>query len=156
MKPSIGRIVHYVLSAADTERMQTKSRPGIVVCLGTEPGTVNMQVFTNGGHDDLPPLYWKRDVPHDEEKKPGTWHWPPIVERPVLAEKPAESLDELKKQLEASRTQEAAADIEKKIEEKETSPFPIDEEKSDVLKGLDFSRENINRLAFSEPSKKDK
>lgn len=123
MNPSIGRIVHYVLSKVDCEKMAGKSRPGIVVALGdarTQP--VNLQVFTNGGHDELPPVHWKRDVEHDENRTPGTWHWPPREFEPDV--KPAENLEELKKQLEHSRSVEKAAEIEKAIEKIQKVEMP--------------------------------
>ncbi len=122
--PSIGRIVHYVLAKVDCEKMEGKSRPGIIVSVGDERDEpVNLQVFTNGGHDDLPPVHWKRDVSHNEDRKPGTWHWPPRDGAPPFT-KPAESIEELKKQLEVSRSRDDADRIEKAIQDVQAVPVP--------------------------------
>ena len=77
-----GRIVHYVLESG---RSQGQHRPAIVVRNNQgERGSVNLQVFIDGSNDYLGqgkdgewfPTRWKTSVHYDENKKPGTWHWP--------------------------------------------------------------------------------
>jgi hypothetical protein len=129
-RPSLGRIVHYVLAPVDCEQMAGKSRPGIVVLAHDDRlESVNLQVLTNGGHDHLPAVHWKREVAHDEGRKPGTWHWPPPAHDSF--QKQAETLGELKRQLEVSRERDKAVAIEAEIAsravndvEQEEIPFP--------------------------------
>lgn len=83
-----GRIVHYVLEDG-------QNRPAIVVRAwragvgeGKPTGTVQLQVFLDGGNDTTRPdilgrLYgsaemtrWATSVPYDETRAPHTWHWP--------------------------------------------------------------------------------
>jgi hypothetical protein len=74
-----GRIVHYVLEDGPSTG---DHRPAIVVRIWDSESDcegVNLQVFTDGLNDGA--LYssgtaWKTSVPHSEEPKPGTWHWP--------------------------------------------------------------------------------
>lgn len=84
MKPTVGRIVHYVLPGGS--RNEGQHRPGIVVHIWSDRmeygGLVQLQVFTDSDkdgryNDQLPPVYWATSVKQDEEAKaPGTWHWP--------------------------------------------------------------------------------
>lgn len=76
-KPSLGRMVHYVLK--DGCPNAGDHRPAIIVRVW--PDTVNLQVFFDG--DGTPHLndgqlntLWKCSVPYSAEPKPGTWHWP--------------------------------------------------------------------------------
>jgi hypothetical protein len=79
MKPTIGRIVHFVLPNG-------QHRPGIVVhnWPGNDPpgGLVQLQVFTDSDadgryNDQLPAVSWRTSIKQDEETMaPGTWHWP--------------------------------------------------------------------------------
>lgn len=89
-KPTIGRVVHYVLAKGVV-------RPAIIVQVWpSEQGYVNMQVFTDGPNDDrhlldgerseyspatnrtAPPasVIHRTSVAHDEDGAVGTWHWP--------------------------------------------------------------------------------
>ena len=81
MKPSVGRIVHYVLPSGQVGA----HRPAIVVHVW--PGgsgnpypdgeTVQLQVFMDGSNDwYFTSIHWATSVTHDEGKAPGTWHWP--------------------------------------------------------------------------------
>ncbi len=83
-KPSVGRIVHYVLGGpADAETVNPNStgehRPAIIVRVRDER-TVQLQVFTDGHNDRAnhpEGLMWRTSVHEDEDTKaPGTWHWP--------------------------------------------------------------------------------
>lgn len=86
MKPSIGRIVHYVLAPGE-------HRPAIIVQVFAQSGYLrnecNMQVVLDGANDErhmpssmassgtLGIQAWRASVPQDEETKAvGTWHWP--------------------------------------------------------------------------------
>lgn len=86
-KPSVGRIVHYVIGvpiASNPFKPTTPSvRPAIVVKLNDE-GTVNLSIFTDASdavqfNDPalFMPVICRSYVPHDPEKRSGTWHWPP-------------------------------------------------------------------------------
>lgn len=78
MKPTVGRIVHYVLPQG---RNAGEHRPGIIVKVWSDT-TVQLQVFTDsdkaGSNNDMiaNPL-WATSVTVDEAgEKSGTWHWP--------------------------------------------------------------------------------
>ena len=86
---SVGRIVHYVLESG---RCKGDHRPAIVVRdWKQENGLVQLQVFTDGLNDDFTAGFtvghegtfeviqntiWRTSVHYDENKEPGTWHWP--------------------------------------------------------------------------------
>jgi len=86
--PSIGRIVHYVLSHG---RYPGSHRPAIIVNVWDENPTINslvqLQVFTDctndyakGEGNGSTGIMWATSVHYDEaEKKQGTWHWPERV-----------------------------------------------------------------------------
>ncbi len=79
MKPSIGRIVHYVLDG-DHHQAVGSHRPAIIVREPWTPEMLNLQVFTDGENDgprNVSGIVWRTSVHQDEETKaPGTWHWP--------------------------------------------------------------------------------
>jgi hypothetical protein len=85
-KPSIGRIVHYVMSAAnDQARHPGDHRPAIITRVWNDT-CVNLQVFTDSINDcdeGLPGangVLWKSSATHDETgKAEGSWHWPEYV-----------------------------------------------------------------------------
>ncbi|OLD63741.1 MAG: hypothetical protein AUF65_01150 [Chloroflexi bacterium 13_1_20CM_50_12] len=84
--PSVGRIVHYVMSDG---RYPGEHRPAIIVKVWEEENPdslVQLQVFTDGPNDyliDVPGhngVAWRTSVHHDEtKKKQATWHWPEYV-----------------------------------------------------------------------------
>ncbi len=85
-KPSIGRIVHFVLP--DSSRYAGEHRPAIIVKVwDTNPkpdSMVQLQVFTDGLNDGelyKNGLYWATSVHYADpsEKEPATWHWPERV-----------------------------------------------------------------------------
>jgi hypothetical protein len=85
VKPSVGRIVHYVLAEEDGvintgyHPQAGEHRPAIIVRLWPCAATVQLQVFTDGRNDGLDGgnVFWATSRAQDEaEKKPGTWHWP--------------------------------------------------------------------------------
>lgn len=86
MKPSIGRIVHYVAYGTPGGEFQVGAcRAAIVteVTFGGGGETVGLCVLNPTGQ------YFSRAIPHDEGitdgdgnlvKAAGTWHWPERVE----------------------------------------------------------------------------
>lgn len=82
MKPSIGRIVHFVQSKPFGDGLV--HLPAIVVAVWG-PDCVNLQVFTDMGNSE--PTYngtvapsankWITSVNRDDSaSQPRTWHWP--------------------------------------------------------------------------------
>lgn len=74
MKPTIGRIVHFVRGATE--------RPAIIVHVSTD-GAVNLQVFNDSGYlgslgDALPSVTWETSVRYSEGGENRTWHWPQL------------------------------------------------------------------------------
>jgi hypothetical protein len=81
-KPSVGRIVHYILPDGPSTG---EHRPAIIVKVwnDTYPG-VQLQVFTDGSNDGnthKSGLFWATSVPYADpsENTPRTWHWPEFV-----------------------------------------------------------------------------
>lgn len=82
-KPSVGRIVHYVMPPRH-EGAPPAVRPAIVVHVWSESGAyplplVQLQVFvdgTNDGAEHTSGVAWRTSVRYDPEGAPGTWHWP--------------------------------------------------------------------------------
>ena len=80
-KPTIGRIVHYVLPNG---RNRGEHRPAIIVKVWSDNpgGAVQLQVFTDSdaqglSNDEIPNPSWRTSVMQDESaQKPGSWHWP--------------------------------------------------------------------------------
>lgn len=86
MKPSIGRIVHYVSYGTPGGEYTSQCRAAIITALRhdqvmkdfewvTIEDTVDLCVLNPEG------LFFNREVRHDESgHKGGTWHWPERVE----------------------------------------------------------------------------
>jgi hypothetical protein len=78
-KPSIGRIVHYVLPDG---RSKGEHRPAIIVKVW-EDNSVQLTVFTDWSNDYVhhQGLAWATSVLYADssENKPGTYHWPEKV-----------------------------------------------------------------------------
>jgi hypothetical protein len=79
---STGRIVMYIPFATDTVAIagnQTQPLPAVIVRdwaelpYYQEHSQVNLKVFGDGPND-----LWRTSVPYDENKTPGSWHWPEI------------------------------------------------------------------------------
>ena len=90
MKPSVGRIVHYVFKDRHGEMVH---RPAMVVRnwahengmdAGEADDMVQLQVFTDGTNDGpeyASGLYWATSVHEDATgEKEYSWHWPERVE----------------------------------------------------------------------------
>ncbi len=83
-KPSIGRLVHYVLESGPCTGQH---RPALIVRVWGDLPTsaVQLQVFTDSptsedSNDCLPPVMWATSRLQDASgEKPGTWHWPERV-----------------------------------------------------------------------------
>jgi hypothetical protein len=84
MKPTIGRIVHYVVTAADAQSWNEQQADkgtqnplgegdhlAALVVKDWSDVTVNLQVFSDGAHS-----YWKTSITNLGDTQPGTWHWP--------------------------------------------------------------------------------
>lgn len=77
-KPSVGRIVHYVLSESESSPELKNNNatvlPAVIVRVWSET-CVNLKVSVDGHQVDV----WKTSVLFSEEPKPGFWSWPPRV-----------------------------------------------------------------------------
>jgi hypothetical protein len=83
-KPSVGRVVHYtaygtpggefpagICRAAVITEVGPNQYPCEDASADNEPyATASLCVLNPTGQ------FFNRNVPHDETKKPGTWHWP--------------------------------------------------------------------------------
>lgn len=80
MKPSIGRIVHFVQGKRTGYGEGVVHLPAIVTAVWS--GTcVNLQVFTDGANSDdenMSHVKWVTSVSFDDSASPQplTWHWP--------------------------------------------------------------------------------
>ena len=83
MQTSEGRIVHYVLFyddlTPDKKHNVGQIRPAIIVDSWHGSELINVTVFLDGANDGapFPALKHLSSVEHDENGRPGTWHWPP-------------------------------------------------------------------------------
>ncbi len=93
-KPSIGRIVHFVIDGEPFKNtVNGEIRAAMIVKIFKDPYNENenekvqLQVFIDGLNDAErdgfghigPSTIWIPGAPHDENKSPGTWHWPARV-----------------------------------------------------------------------------
>ena len=70
MKPTVGRIVHYVaFGTPGGEYAAGAHRAAIITALDAH-GHVSLCVFNPTG------LHFRDDAPYNEDCVPGTWHWP--------------------------------------------------------------------------------
>ncbi len=84
MKPTLGRVVFYVLEESCPRAGEVRAAD-VVAVFGDNPDErVNLELKLDGGNDSWasaspssPYPRWRTSVAHDESKKPGTWHWPP-------------------------------------------------------------------------------
>jgi hypothetical protein len=74
MKPSVGRVVHYVSYGTPGGEYTSQCRAAIVTETDTSD-TVGLAVLNPTG------TFFNRTVVHDEDGKAGgTWHWPERIE----------------------------------------------------------------------------
>jgi hypothetical protein len=81
-RPSIGRIVHYVLSENDSKYHPGDHRPAIIVNVWSDE-CVNLQVFTDGANDNdyrVPMLWVTSSTRDDSGAEHRSWHFPERVE----------------------------------------------------------------------------
>jgi hypothetical protein len=99
MKPTIGRIVHFVQEKPAS--YQPKEGPRVLVNLpaiitAVWGGTcVNLQVFTDGTNSDemnMAAVKWVALASLDasETPQPRTWHWPPMQPAASIRAQPAQ------------------------------------------------------------------
>lgn len=81
MKPSVGRIVHYVSRGSADGIFQPECRAAIITDISEDNGRVALCVLNPQG------IFFDWDLKYDDENvatrstyKPGTWHWPERVE----------------------------------------------------------------------------
>lgn len=76
MKPSIGRVVHYVSYGTPGGEYTSECRAAIVTEVAADPReSVGLCVLNPTGQ------FFNRAIPHDEDgKSGGTWHWPERVD----------------------------------------------------------------------------
>lgn len=73
MKPTVGRIVHYVSYGSPGGEFKSQCRAAVVAELpeSGKVGDLSLVVINPNG------LFFNANCPQDEEeKKGGTWHWP--------------------------------------------------------------------------------
>jgi hypothetical protein len=68
MKPSVGRIVHYIGYGALGRDVSCKT--AIITEVDMEDDTISLTVFGVGGVTSF------SDAHHSEDKHDCTWHWP--------------------------------------------------------------------------------
>ena len=85
MKPSIGRIVHFVQKKPAGYGDGLVTLPAIIVAVWGDT-CVNLQVFTDGSNSEADgcaqlSAKWVTSASLDETDapQPRTWHWPPKV-----------------------------------------------------------------------------
>lgn len=100
VKPRIGRTVIYTLADYDLDDGHAgyaagKQRPAVIVedwgngkhDAHEMSSAVNLQVFTDGSNDGLPPVFWKTSVLFSASPRPGCWSWPVRMdEKPISGE----------------------------------------------------------------------
>ena len=80
MKPTIGRIVHFVQKKPDGYGDALVHLPAIITAVWGDT-CVNLQVFTDGSNSDAGEtnrVKWITSATLDETEtpQPRTWHWP--------------------------------------------------------------------------------
>lgn len=83
MKPTIGRIVHFVQKKPAGYGEQLVTLPAIIVSVWSDT-CVNLQIFTdriNSDESNMSSIKWETSISLDENEnpQPRTWHWPPKV-----------------------------------------------------------------------------
>jgi hypothetical protein len=81
MKPSIGRVVHYVAYGTPGGEYPQACRAAIITHIDdAETEDLSLCVMNPTG------LFFNRDLKHDEAEKPGgTWHWPELLAETIDA-----------------------------------------------------------------------
>ena len=76
MQPSIGRIVHYISYGTPGGEYESTCRAAVISEVGSGgfSDTVGLAILNPTG------MFFNRTITHDENRAPGTWHWPERVE----------------------------------------------------------------------------
>lgn len=81
MSASVSRVVHYVSYGTPGGEYTSECRAAVVTALDTPAGVddstperVSLAVLNPEG------FFFNREVPYDEGKAGGTWHWPERVD----------------------------------------------------------------------------
>lgn len=75
MRPSVGRIVHYMARGSADGHFPPVCRAAIVTYVqDEEEDVVSLAVLNPSG------LFFDSALLYDEKQHPGTWHWPERVE----------------------------------------------------------------------------
>lgn len=69
MKPSVGRIVHYVSYGTPGGEYESECRAAVVVAVTSEE-FLDLAVLNPTG------LFFNQNVEYSPEPTGGTWHWP--------------------------------------------------------------------------------
>ena len=79
MRPSVGRVVHYVSLGSQGGKFPSTCRAAIITQVGPQIGLATLGPY---GLAVLNPtgMFFQENVDYDETGKPGTWHWPERVE----------------------------------------------------------------------------
>lgn len=71
VKPTVGRIVHYISYGTPGGEYTSECRAAVVTAIREDPEYVDVAVLNPTG------LFFDRSLEHDEDDKAGgTWHWP--------------------------------------------------------------------------------
>lgn len=73
MRPSVGRIVHYVSYGTPGGEYLSTCRAAVITEV-TTPERASLAVLNPSG------LFFDREVEYSEVRHGGTWHWPERVE----------------------------------------------------------------------------
>jgi len=86
MKPTIGRIVHFVQKTSEWNGGRIVHLPAIITAVWSET-SVNLHVMTDGSNSEgdgvnFRNTKWKTSVNLDDSETPAaeTWHWPERVD----------------------------------------------------------------------------
>lgn len=152
-KPSVGRIVHYVMPESGAHR------PAIIVrCDDPErpDGLVNLQVFIDSlndgaSHQSVGTL-WATSIHHDQqETRQGTWHFPEVI-GPTIAQGGINALEKkvdiLEMEIHSIRAEVAA--VSATIEEHKKIMTALEQRYEEVLKIL----EEMRKPATHPPTRK--
>lgn len=86
MTPTIGRIVHYVLTKGPSE-----GQPRAAIITFAEAGSdkISLTAFPAADRDGMGATFSAFNVPFSENREPGTWHWPEAAAPQLLTPQPS-------------------------------------------------------------------
>lgn len=81
MKPSVGRMVHYVSYGTPGGEYPSVCRAAVITAVDTDYRNAKLEYFVVDLCVLNPEgLFFNKHVPYDEDKRGGTWHWPERVD----------------------------------------------------------------------------